>query len=71
MNTIVVNVVKAVLNTKKRLNVKASIESGSEDEKEHFNFRTLKIGEEWRTSQLPRGNDVEVPETFTEAEKEL
>ena len=46
MNTIVVNVVKAVLNTKKRLNVKASIESGSEDEKEHFNFRTLKIGEE-------------------------
>ena len=48
-----------------------SIESGSKEYQEHFNFETHKIGEELQTSHTPRINAVEVSETGTEAENEL
>ena len=46
LNALVANAVKAVLNTKKCKNAKESRDSGSEDKQEHFNFDTLKIGED-------------------------
>ena len=46
LNYLVANAVKAVLTAKKHDKAKASSESGSEDDQEHFNFKTLKIGGE-------------------------
>ena len=63
--------VKVALTTNKCKNAKDSSESVSEDEKENFNFETLKIGEQRRTARTPRSNEAEVPEKCTEAEKEL
>ena len=42
----------------------------SEDEKDHFNFEILKIGEEWRKTCTPWIDAAEVPEVGTQAEKE-
>ena len=69
MNIIVATAVKEVLKTNKNLKTKASSESSSEDEQEHFKFETLKIGEEWQTSCTLRINKAEVTEIGTEAEK--
>ena len=46
LNYLVANAVKAVLTAKKHDKAKASSASGSEDDQEHFNFKTLKIGGE-------------------------
>ena len=46
LNSLVANAVKAVLDNNKRLKDKASSDSVSEDEPEHFNFETLNIEEE-------------------------
>ena len=69
LNGLVSNSVKEVLKSNKRLKSKASSDSGSEDEQDKFNFKTLNNGEEWQTARTPRSNDTEVPETGTEAEK--
>ena len=45
LNALVPNTVKEVLKNNKRLKVKASSDSGSEDDQENFNFYTLKITE--------------------------
>ena len=44
LNSLVANAVKAVLTTNTCKKVKASSDSGSEDEQDHFNFENLKIG---------------------------
>ena len=46
LNALADNAVKEVLNTNKRKNSKESSEPGSEDKHEHFNFKTIKIGED-------------------------
>ena len=69
MNIIVATAVKEVLKTNKNLKTKASSESSSEDEQEHFKFETLKIGEELFKARTPRSDAAEVPETVTKAEK--
>ena len=71
LNALVENAVKEVLKTKKLLKAKVSNESGSEDKQEHFNFETLNIGGKICKSHTLYSDDAEVPETGTEAEKEL
>ena len=68
LNALVYNAVKEVLKSKKSLKHKASNDSVSEDEQEHFNFETLHIGEELRKSYTLRSDAEEVPEIGTEAE---
>ena len=68
LNAILYNAVIEVIKSNRHLNYKAPSNSGSEDKQEHFNFETLKIGEEWGTVWTPHINDVDVPETGTEAE---
>ena len=46
LNALVANTAKSVLTTIKRKKAKALSESGLEDDQEHFNFETLKIGSE-------------------------
>ena len=46
LNALVSNALKEVLKYNKCLKAKASKNSGSEDEQEHFNIETLNIGEQ-------------------------
>ena len=71
LNALVANTAKAVLTTNKRKKAKALSESGLEDDQEHFNFETLKIGSEWQTARMPQSNDAEILEEGTKAEEEL
>ena len=71
MKALLYNAVKEVLKSNKRFKAKASSESSPEDEQEHFNFEILKIGEELRKALTPHSDAAEMPETGTEAEKEL
>ena len=71
LNALVVNTVKLVLKPNKCKRAKASSDSVSEDEQEHYNFETLNIGGEWQKSRMPRSNDAEIPEEGMEADKEL
>ena len=68
LNALVANKVKEVLKTNKRNKAKASSDSGSEDEQEHFNFETPNIEKEWQTACTPKSNDAEIPEEGMEAE---
>ena len=69
LNSLVANTVKAVLTTNTHKKAKALSESGSEDDKYHFNFESLKIGGEWQTARTPQIHDAEMPEEGMEAEK--
>ena len=51
LNALVANLVKEVLATSKILKTMDSIESGSEEYQEHFNFETHKNGEGLQTSR--------------------